>query len=91
MRINEFYGQTECNLVGPSQPDSPPHAIGRAVEGFDVAIVDDYGVPVPTGGSADIAVATPNGSQEQLLGKQPGYCREIPQRLAGDGRHGPDG
>ena len=66
VRINEFYGQTECNLVVSScasQGIYRPHAIGRAVEGFDVAIVDDYGVPVPTGGSGHIAVATPNGSQ----------------------------
>ena len=66
VRINEFYGQTECNLVVSScasQGIYRAHAIGRAVEGFNVAIVDDYGVLVPTGGSGHIAVATPNGSQ----------------------------
>jgi acetyl-CoA synthetase len=39
------------------------HAIGRAVDGYNVAIIDDYGVVVPTGDSGHIAVATPNGSQ----------------------------
>lgn len=66
VRINEFYGQTECNLVVSScasQGIYRAHAIGRAVEGFNVAIVDDYGVVVPAGGSGHIAVATPNGSQ----------------------------
>lgn len=66
VRINEFYGQTECNLVVSScasQGIYRPHAIGRAVEGFNVAIVDDYGRVVPTGGSGHIAVATPNASQ----------------------------
>lgn len=66
VRINEFYGQTECNLVVSSCASlgvCRPHAIGRAVEGFNVAIIDDYGVVVPTGDSGHIAVATPNGSQ----------------------------
>jgi len=66
VRINEFYGQTDCNLVVSSCASlgvCRPHAIGRAVEGFNVAIIDDYGVVVPTGDSGHIAVATPNGSQ----------------------------
>lgn len=66
VRINEFYGQTECNLVVSScasQGVYRAHAIGRAVDGYNVAIIDDYGVVVPTGDSGHIAVATPNGSQ----------------------------
>ena len=66
VRINEFYGQTECNLVVSScasQGIYRAHAIGRAVDGYNVAIIDDYGVVVPTGDSGHIAVATPNGSQ----------------------------
>ena len=66
VRINEFYDQTECNLVVSScasQGIYRAHAIGRAVDGYNVAIIDDYGVVVPTGDSGHIAVATPNGSQ----------------------------
>ena len=66
VRINELYDQTECNLVVSScasQGIYRAHAIGRAVDGYNVAIIDDYGVVVPTGDSGHIAVATPNGSQ----------------------------
>jgi acetyl-CoA synthetase len=55
LTINEFYGQTECNLVVsnnaslfPVQPDS----MGRAVPGHKVRIVDQAGTELPYGGSA---------------------------------------
>jgi acetyl-CoA synthetase len=55
--INEFYGQTECNMVASSCSglfDPRPGCLGRAVPGFDVAVVDDSGTPVE--GEGDIAV-----------------------------------
>ena len=59
----EFYGQTECNLVAcnsmhvfPIRPGS----IGRAVPGHAVAVVDADGVPVPTGQVGTIAVRRPD-------------------------------
>ena len=44
--INEFYGQTECNMVVSScasQFDPQPGCMGRAVPGFHVDIIDDAG------------------------------------------------
>ncbi len=55
--INEFYGQTECNMVASSCGalfDARPGAIGKAVPGFEVAVIDDSGQP--TSGEGDIAV-----------------------------------
>ncbi|MDR5816236.1 acyl-CoA synthetase [Caballeronia sp. LZ033] len=61
--INEFYGQTECNMVLSScarwfEPRSG--AIGRAVPGHRVAVVDDHGVPVPDGTPGHIAIERPD-------------------------------
>ncbi|MDU8910535.1 AMP-binding protein [Aestuariicoccus sp. MJ-SS9] len=55
--INEFYGQTECNMVASSSGAlfSPlPGFIGKAVPGFDVAVIDEAGNV--TQGEGDIAV-----------------------------------
>ena len=55
--INEFYGQTECNMVASScAAKFPPRNgfLGRPVPGFDVAVVDDKGRE--TSGEGDIAV-----------------------------------
>ncbi len=55
--INEFYGQTECNMVASScgaMFAARPGAIGRAVPGFEVAVIDDTGEM--TEGEGDIAV-----------------------------------
>ncbi|RED13810.1 AMP-binding protein [Pontivivens insulae] len=57
--INEFYGQTECNLVlgNMASLDAPrPGSTGRAVPGSDVAIVDAQGQEVPRGDEGEIAV-----------------------------------
>jgi acetyl-CoA synthetase len=61
--INEFYGQTECNLVvSNSAAIMPvkPGSMGRAVPGHDVAIIDDAGDPLPTGEIGEIAVRAPD-------------------------------
>ncbi|WP_305968379.1 MULTISPECIES: AMP-binding protein [unclassified Mameliella] len=55
--INEFYGQTECNMVASSCAalfDPRPGALGRAVPGFDIAVISEDGAPVD--GEGDIAV-----------------------------------
>jgi acetyl-CoA synthetase len=44
--INEFYGQTECNMVVSScaaRYPTRPGYMGRAVPGFDVQVIDDAG------------------------------------------------
>ena len=59
LTINEFYGQTECNLVvGNCASILPvvPGSMGRPVPGHEVAIVDAAGVPVPDGETGSIAV-----------------------------------
>jgi acetyl-CoA synthetase len=61
--INEFYGQTECNVVLSSCAalfEPCFGAIGRAVPGHHVAIVDMDGNELPPGAIGDIAVAAPD-------------------------------
>ena len=61
--INEFYGQTECNLVlgNMASLDMPrPGSTGRAVPGHEVAIVDSAGNVLPAGEEGEIAVKRPD-------------------------------
>jgi acetyl-CoA synthetase len=63
LTINEFYGQTECNVVvsscGQIMPERPGR-MGKAVPGHRVAIVDAVGCEVPTGTIGNIAVQRPD-------------------------------
>lgn len=61
--VNEFYGQTECNLVlsacaklGVSRPGS----MGKSVPGHTVAVIDADGREVPAGTAGQIAVKRPD-------------------------------
>lgn len=61
--VNELFGQTECNFVLGSSVAlgvSRAGAIGRAVPGHRVAIVDKAGAEVPTGTTGQIAIASPD-------------------------------
>lgn len=63
LTINEFYGQTECNLVLSSCAAlgvSRAGAIGKPVPGHRVAIVDHDGNPRPIGEVGQIAVRRPD-------------------------------
>lgn len=63
LTINEFYGQTECNLVLSSCASlgvSRPGAIGKPVPGHEVAVIDEAGQPVATGTPGQIAVRRPD-------------------------------
>lgn len=63
LTINEFYGQTECNMTVSSCAalfDVKPGAIGRAVAGHEVRIVDDAGTVLPAGEQGHIAVRRPD-------------------------------
>ncbi len=58
-RPNEFYGQTECNVVaGNCSSLFPvrPGSLGRPGPGHDVRIVDDAGTPVSAGETGDIVI-----------------------------------
>lgn len=66
LQINEFYGQTECNMiVSGCAADFPakPGCIGKPVPGHEVAVLDDTGTP--TTGEGDIGVR--RGSASMLL------------------------
>ena len=63
ININEFYGQTECNLVIANCAGlmpTRPGLMGRAVPGHEVAILDAEGVPRPPGAPGMIAVRRPD-------------------------------
>jgi acetyl-CoA synthetase len=63
LTINEFYGQTECNLVvGNCASVMPvkPGAMGRPIPGHRVAIVDDGGLEVAPGTVGHVAVRRPD-------------------------------
>jgi len=61
--INEFYGQTECNMLVSSCSslfDPEIGSIGRAAPGHRVLIVDDQGVEVADGQEGNIGVLRPD-------------------------------
>jgi acetyl-CoA synthetase len=61
--INEFYGQTECNLVvGACAAIGVvrPGAIGKAIPGHTVAVIDAEGRPAKPGAIGQIAVKRPD-------------------------------
>lgn len=63
LTINEFYGQTECNLVLSSNNSlgvARAGAIGKTVPGHRVAVIDGNGHEVPSGTSGQIAVKRPD-------------------------------
>ena len=63
LSINEFYGQTECNLVVASCAMigvTRPGAIGRQVPGHTVAVIRPDGTRATSGELGQIAVQRPN-------------------------------
>ena len=63
LTINEFYGQTECNLVlGNCAGLFPvrPGWLGRAIPGHEVAVLDGNGRELPPGETGEIAVRSPD-------------------------------
>jgi acetyl-CoA synthetase len=63
LQINEFYGQTECNLVVSACAQIGVYragAMGKAVPGHNVAVIDAEGRPVKSGQTGQIAVQRPD-------------------------------
>jgi acetyl-CoA synthetase len=61
--INEFYGQTECNLVVGSCAAiglARPGSMGKPIPGHTVAVIDYDGRPVKAGELGQIAVKRPD-------------------------------
>ena len=70
--INEFYGQTECNLVVCSTgAERRAGTMGRAVPGHEVAVIGPEGAPVPDGEVGEIAVAAPDPAMFLRYWNQP--------------------
>ncbi|MBU8545089.1 MULTISPECIES: acyl-CoA synthetase [Roseomonadaceae] len=84
LTINEFYGQTECNLiVANSSRLFPvrPGSMGRAVPGHDLAILDAEGQPLPDGETGVLAVRAPDPVMFLGYWNQPEATR---RKFAGD-------
>jgi acetyl-CoA synthetase len=67
--VNEFYGQTECNLVATNCSSLFPiraGSLGRPAFGHDVRIVDNSGAPVPRGEIGNIGIR--RGDPAMFLG-----------------------
>jgi acetyl-CoA synthetase len=63
LTINEFYGQTECNMIVSNDSrlfPVRPGSMGRAVPGHDVRVVDDAGKELPRGEIGMIGVRRPD-------------------------------
>jgi len=63
LTINEFYGQTECNLMvgnGAGLPPVRPGFTGNPLPGHTVGIVDDAGRELPAGVPGTIAFRRPD-------------------------------
>lgn len=63
LTINEFYGQTECNMIVSSCSaimEARPGIMGRAVPGHELAIIDHQGNRLPNGQLGQIAAKRPN-------------------------------
>ena len=63
LTINEFYGQTEVNLVLGNCAEImavKPGAMGRPIPGHEVAVVDATGVEVATGATGQVAIKRPD-------------------------------
>lgn len=63
LTINEFYGQTECNMIVSSCAEimeARPGIMGRPVPGHEVSIVNDAGEQLPADTLGNIAVKRPD-------------------------------
>ena len=63
LTINEFYGQSECNLIVANCAGLMPvrpGAMGRPVPGHALAVVEAAGNPLPTGAAGTVAVKRPD-------------------------------
>lgn len=82
--VNEFYGQTEANLLVANNADLfpiRPGSMGRAVPGHRVAVVSPEGEPLPAATPGLIAVARPDPVMMLGYWRQP---EETAAKFAGD-------
>jgi acetyl-CoA synthetase len=77
LSINEFYGQTECNMVASScaaQFAPRPNCIGKAAPGFDIAVLNEAGNQ--TGEEGDVAIRKGAASMMLEYWRKPKATRE---------------
>jgi len=82
--INEFYGQTEVNLVVGNCSEvmqTRPGSMGRPIPGHLVDLVDENGRPVPEGTVGEIAIKRPDPVMFLQYWNNPGATEE---KYAGD-------
>jgi acetyl-CoA synthetase len=63
LTINEFYGQTECNLIVgccAEIMEIRAGSMGRSIPGHVVDVIDEQGNPVETGTVGEVAVKSPD-------------------------------
>ncbi|KAA8608347.1 AMP-dependent synthetase [Salipiger aestuarii] len=80
--INEFYGQTECNMVASACGAlfAPrPGCIGKPAPGFRIGVIDDAGLE--TTGEGDVAIARGAGSMMLEYWNNP---QETERKFRGD-------
>ena len=93
LTINEFYGQTEMNLVVGNCAllmSTRAGSMGRAIPGHEVEIVDDDGRPLPPGETGTIAIRAPDPVMFLGYWNNPDATREKFRRgwcLTGDTGH----
>ena len=92
LSINEFYGQTECNLVVASCAAigvSKPGAIGKPVPGHTVGVIRAGWLGVRAGRNrADRDPAARSGDVSGILGQARRHAGEVHRRLDDDRRPG---
>ena len=79
LTINEFYGQTEVNLVVGSCceiMEIRPGSMGKAIPGHEVAVVEDSGNRVPAGTVGEVAIKRPDPVMCLEYWKNPEATRE---------------
>jgi acetyl-CoA synthetase len=79
LTINEFYGQTEVNLVVgncAAVMTNLAGSMGRAVPGHTVAVVDDSGQPLPSGMVGEVAIRRPDPVMFLEYWKNPGATKD---------------
>jgi acetyl-CoA synthetase len=77
--INEFYGQTEVNLVVGNCAEIMeirPGSMGKAIPGHVVEIVDDNGNVLPTGETGNVGIKHPDPVMFLEYWKNPDATRE---------------
>ena len=79
LTINEFYGQTECNLIVgccAEVMEIRPGSMGRAIPGHIVDVIDEQGNPVKEDVVGEIAVKRPDPVMFLEYWQNPGATRK---------------